>query len=96
MRKGEPSNLVVYGMNCRWWDGIENIGHREGGLPCCPHCRGVLFQMDIDDWWKAVTKYEEAGHPGYRAFIEWLKGKCFRTWNEAKAAYEASGRKVTV
>lgn len=93
---------IVYGMRCAWWDGIEKVGRIETpsghGLPCCPHCRGVLMQMDSPaQWWDLVNRHEAAGHPGYRAFIEWLKGKCFPTVQAAKAAYEARpGRKVTL
>lgn len=93
---------IVYGMRCVWWDGIEKVakttpldGH---SLPCCPHCGGVLMQMDGPaQWWAQVEQHEAAGHPGYRAFIEWMKGKCFPTMSAAKAAYEARpGRTVTL
>jgi hypothetical protein len=93
---------IVYGARCTWWDGIEKVGHRGepgplGRLPCCPHCKGVLFEMPTPkEWWASVEKYQNAGHPGYRAFIEWLKGKCFPNFDAAKAAYEARpGRLVT-
>lgn len=91
---------VVYGANCAWWDGIEKIGRIEttilgkpASLPCCPHCRGMLFEMPSPkDWWASVEKYQADGHPGYRGFVEWLKGKHFRTYDEAQSAYDAKPR----
>jgi hypothetical protein len=57
-----------------------------------------LFQMDgPQQWWEQVQKHQDAGHPGYRAFIEWLKGKHFPDIAAAKATYEAKpGRSVTL
>jgi hypothetical protein len=47
------------------------------------------------EWWDSVEKYEASGHPGYRAFIEWLKGKCFPGYRTAVRAYESKpGRTV--
>lgn len=90
---------IVYGFNCVWWDGIEKVGKtppRNGiSVPCCPHCRGMLMELpDPKSWWDGVEKYEADGHPGYRAFIEWLKGKCFRDRYVAKVAYEAKPGRV--
>lgn len=93
---------VVYGIRCVWWDGVEKVGKMPGTdgplgpLPCCPHCRGVLMQVDSPEkWWADVNTHQANGHPGYRAFMEWLKGKCFPTIQAAKAAYEAKpGRTV--
>ncbi len=93
---------IVYGMRCVWWDGIEKTARtpeRDGhSFPCCPCCGSVLMQMDDPkQWWDTVEKHEAAGHPGYRAFIEWMKGKCFPDMKSAKAVYEAKpGRSVTL
>ncbi len=93
---------IVYGFRCVWWDGIEQVGKMKGGdgplgsLPCCPHCGSPLMQMDSPaQWWDGVAKHEVNGHPGYRAFIEWLKGKCYPTIQAAAEAYNAKpGRSV--
>jgi hypothetical protein len=91
---------IVYGARCTWWDGIEKIGRITAGngatLPCCPHCRSVLYEMpDPETWWSGARKYQDAGHAGYVAFVEWMKGKCFPNIQEAKAVYEAKpGRAV--
>lgn len=82
---------IVYGATCTWWDSIHKIGLRSS-LPCCPKCRGMLFEMNSEKiWWKNVEAHESAGNPGYRKLIEWARGKCFRDMKELTAAY-ASGR----
>lgn len=91
---------IVYGFRCVWWDGIEKVGRLglrpSETIPGCPHCGSGLMQMDGPaEWWAGVEKHEANGHPGYRAFMEWLKGKCFRTIQEAQAVYQAKpGRTV--
>ncbi|MCC8949310.1 hypothetical protein H8A97_30465 [Bradyrhizobium sp. Arg62] len=93
---------IVYGFRCVWWDGIEKVGSKGqgplGGLPCCPHCGSPLFEMPSPkEWWDGVERHQANGHPGYRDFIEWLKGRCFPTVQAAKAAYEAKpGRTVSL
>ena len=82
---------VVYGATCAWWDTIDKIATTDSGLPCCPHCKGVLFEMDNEEeWWKGVNKYEKAGHPNYRVMIRWLRGKCFPTFDKAQEAFLGS------
>lgn len=92
---------IVYGANCAWWDGIEKIGRidtvimgKPAKLPCCPVCKGMLFEMPSPtEWWASVEKYERDGNPGYRSFTEWLRGKHFKTFEDARAAYNASADK---
>jgi len=80
---------IVYGSGCTWWDDITKIGTRFG-LPCCPHCKCALFEVKNEaEWFNGVDKYEAAGNPGYRAFIEWLRGKCLPDYDVAKQVYEA-------
>lgn len=78
----------VYGAHCTWNESIYKVGHLPGGLPCCPHCGSVLFEMDSEkEWWKGVDRYEADGHPGYRKLAEWSKGKCFKNFDEMNEAY---------
>lgn len=59
------------------------------GLPCCPHCGGMLFEMaSEEEWWTAARKLEADSHPGYVAFLTWARGKCFPTYEDATMAYE--------
>ncbi len=73
------SARVVYGLHCVWWDTIDKAAVKPSGLPCCPHCGSVLYQVDDEAaWFKNVDAHvEKTGDSEYRAFIEWLRGKCF-------------------
>jgi hypothetical protein len=81
-----------YGATCTWFGPIAAVGALgERALPCCPHCRGVLFEMENEaEWWSGVDRYERDGHPGYRAVQEWqrLHSTCFPTFDKLTAAYE--------
>lgn len=105
------SGLHVYGAVCSWSGPIEKVGLlpakdisipgrkepiKSQGLPCCPYCKGVLFQMDESEWWQGVDAYERKGATNYRAFIEWKEriGKCFRNALQAKEAFEAETGKI--
>lgn len=88
---------IVYGARCTWWDSIDKVATLDigptGGLPCCPHCRGVLMEVPTAaEWWAGADKYEANGHPGYHAMIEWMRGRCFKNMDAATAAYEARER----
>ena len=81
------AEFAVYGANCVWWDTIDKTARTPSGLPCCPHCGSVLFQQPLDKWWADIDKYEANGHPGYRKFVEWWRGKCFPTMEALERAY---------
>lgn len=79
---------IAYGARCVWWGSIQKVGNRKG-LPCCPECGGVLYEMPNEAaWFEGVDRHDER-QPGYRKFIEWLRGKCYPSYGHAKAAYEA-------
>lgn len=85
-----PSDLIVYGVGCAWWDSIDKAGSRPGSvpLPCCPHCGSMLLQTSESDWWRGATK-QDAEQPGYLETLRWSQGRCFKTWADAKAAHAA-------
>lgn len=82
---------VVYGATCSWWDSIDKVGKTPTGLPACPHCGGVLYEIGSErEWWDGVRRHDADAEPGYIAFIEWLRGRCFPGRNglvRARAAY---------
>jgi hypothetical protein len=83
---------VVCGASCMWWDGIDKAGKTLPfvihSIPCCPRCGGVLFEFESEaEWFEAVDRYESEGHPGYRAMIEWGRGRCFKTPADLERAY---------
>lgn len=89
----QPDTRIAYGARCTWWDDIANVGLTSPGtaghrLPCCPHCGSMLFEMDsAEPWWAGARRYEDDGHPGYVAMIEWAKGQCFPSMAAMMAAY---------
>lgn len=87
-----PDPRIVYGARCFWWDSIANVDKLPSGLPCCPICKGVLLEMDNEThWWEQVDRQEEK-EPGYRRFIEWLRGRCFKSMAVARMTFERSLR----
>ena len=83
---------IAYGASCTWWDSIYRVGKiekkYEAPLPCCPHCKSVLFEVpDERTWFIGVDNHEQDGHPGYRAMIEWARGKCFANLIDLEFAY---------
>jgi hypothetical protein len=82
----ERTTVIVYGAGCCWWDSIDKVARNPSGLPCCPHCRGVLFEAPEADWWNGVDRHE-AKHPGYRAMMTWARGRCHLTMRAMEAAY---------
>lgn len=70
---------IVYGARCTWWDSIASVSTNTSGLPCCPHCGSVLFEVESELVWftNIEAHVARSGDVDYRAFIEWLRGKCF-------------------
>jgi hypothetical protein len=70
---------IAYGAACTWWDSIDKVGNTESGLPCCPHCGSVLFEVpSIAAWRIGVDRYAaEKNDPSYAAMVAWGRGKCF-------------------
>jgi len=94
----QSSNLHVYAALCSWNGHISQIGLAgEHRLPCCPHCRSMLFQIDEDRWQSGAREHEEKGHTHYVEFMSWCStnGKCWRSLEEAALHFErATGRTV--
>lgn len=83
----ETEPLIAYGARCSWWDAKENAGTRESGykgvpgLPCCPHCGGVLFEIEERTWNLGVETREAfkwaAERDDYPELVAWSRGRCF-------------------
>lgn len=76
-RATTSDRLVVYGATCTWWGMISDSVHVPGRMPPgCPHCKGVLFQMDLDTWNKGIKAHaEKSGDVHYQEFVQWLRGQ---------------------
>jgi hypothetical protein len=80
--------VTVYGVNCTWYDDKANAATTGTGrtghvLPCCPHCGGMLFEIDTPVWDDAVHRRLAfatfADRTDYPDMIAWARGKCFPT-----------------
>lgn len=88
---------VVYGARCTWWDSIHKVAKTDTDppIPCCPHCGSVLFETENEaSWFKSIDHYEASGHPGYRAMMEWSRGRCFKGLGDLAKAYRGQGGEV--
>jgi hypothetical protein len=96
---------LAYGASCTWFGSIHEVsakpvsarGFNENTvvaeLPCCPCCKGMLFEMSNEaEWWTSVKEFEDNGHAGYRAMLEWQRGqkRCFGTFTQLLGAYKAA------
>jgi hypothetical protein len=68
--------MIWYGLCTFWTEDWPLLARTAHGIPCCPHCGAVGFQINADDWWAGVERYESEGNPGYRAFLEDLRNTC--------------------
>lgn len=108
-KPGGGDARLAYGATCTWFGSIHETKSTSGGLPGCPHCGGVLFEMAHEgEWWKGIDDFEsgthpQAGgpHPGYRAMWEWQRAQatCFNLRGDgvgalAKAYTDATGKTV--
>ena len=92
---------IAYGARCTWWDNKENVGtvkvdsskmvNSSMTLPCCPHCKGMLFEMENIEVWQEQVDFHDREHPGYSQMITWAKGKCFPDLNSMVSAYTLDG-----
>ena len=82
-----PDTRFVYGALCLFMAPIQLAGKTPSGLPCCPHCGGVLYECDSkDEFMKGANDYAK-GHPGYLKMLAWAEGKCFKTFDDLITAY---------
>jgi hypothetical protein len=86
-----------YGATCSWFGPIGETKTTPAGLPGCPHCGGVLFEIANDAaWWEGVDAYEkDKPYPGYRRMWEWqwAAKRCFTLRNgiaDLEKAYKES------
>jgi hypothetical protein len=69
---------IWYGLCTYWtddWDALKPTPENKG-IPSCPECGSVGFQMTRQEWNEGVAKYEADGNPGYTHFINNVKGNC--------------------
>jgi hypothetical protein len=81
---------IVNGARCMWWGHISEAGVLPSGIPCCPHCFGVLLQTEsIEAWWAIVDAHDKL-HPGYRTIVSFAGRAHYRARFEVEAAISAA------
>ena len=69
----------VYGATCTWHGPISEASSGDpdlpSGLPCCPNCGGVLFELPSRAKWdEDVDKYiKDAIHEDLCLYYDWME-----------------------
>jgi uncharacterized protein YbaR (Trm112 family) len=72
----ETDTRFTYGAMCSWRGPISKVQKTYNGLPCCPYCRGPLYEIDsIEKWTDQIEAFESSGHLGYTPFQQWLSNR---------------------
>ena len=78
---------AMYGALCCWWTADpKDMGQHEGGLPCCPHCGGPLFQARLEPFLKSAREHPE--HYGSGGILTFAAAHsrnattCHRSWDK--------------
>ncbi len=83
--KTDSDDRHTYGAGCSWNGPIAAV-KSNGGLPRCPHCNGMLFEMLSSEWRESAKTYsKEKDDRDYPAFMEWLstRGTCSPLRNDS-------------
>ncbi|WP_161884478.1 hypothetical protein [Deinococcus alpinitundrae] len=96
---------IVYGAGCTYWGGIYSIGRGPVGLPGCPYCGGLLYEVQTEEEYLDCIDVNSAaaGDFGYSGFIRWNKGRPCKSlhpdldgdsaFERLRAEYEAERQK---
>ena len=94
------SDTIVYGAICTWWDDKDKVGHLAFGMPCCPFCKRVLFEIDANVWETAIDHAEVFNvfndRDDYADLIAWSQGKCYPSADELLLSWLEHKQKGTL
>jgi hypothetical protein len=89
---GASDPRICFGVNCTYWGICQNAGVQPGtGLPCCPHCFGLLWEYaDEAEFMADAQEYQDAGHPGFVTMVMWMKDRyyCYKDLEACCYEYE--------
>lgn len=88
-----PNNdrRYVYGALCTWHGPMSAVIKSPiNGLPACPHCNGLLFELDSKEQWLEPIKRVDTQVEGYATFMEWVGtyGRCWPNYRHALVHYK--------
>lgn len=82
----EHAGMLAMSISCTWWDSLTKAA-LEHGQPVCPHCGRPALRFPEKLWWERIDYHGNSSAPGYRQFVEWLRGRCFPNERQARAVY---------
>jgi hypothetical protein len=87
-------NRIFHGANCLFWtDDFSTLGKSPGGIPLCPKCGSPGYEQTLARWWKDAENYAAGtGDRNYLRLISWMKGRCFKTFNEATTQFDSANK----
>jgi hypothetical protein len=77
--------------------GGREITIPNGGIPCCPFCGSVLFQVRNKlEWDSGAIIHEQKGHTNYVAFLGWtrVQERCWPSLRDAAVDYSKETGKL--
>jgi hypothetical protein len=97
-KEEDMDERIAYGVGCTRWDSVGKVAvSKKSGLPVCPHCGGLLMEAKNEkEWFDCADVYEKGGHRGYRKFMEWMRGKCFKSMEDASLIYESETGELVI
>ena len=79
------AETIVHGATCTWWDSIDKA-EQQDGMPCCPKCRGVLYECAQAEWDEELGAHDRE-NPGYKVLMLWARSRCFASFRALRHAW---------
>lgn len=73
LKADDPKRGVWYSTRCTFWTDDWTRLASNRGIPCCPYCGAVGYQITFQEWDDGAKAYEKQGHPGYVKRLNALK-----------------------
>lgn len=73
----DPNRLCWYGPCMYWTDNWNALSSSPTGIPCCPYCGTVGFQITHQEWMNGAIRFAaETDQPGYPKWLLDIKEVC--------------------
>lgn len=77
VKSADIRRAIWYG-NCGFWtDDWDKVTKVGPGIPACPKCKTPGFICAASQWFDGAVRFDK-DQPGYSAFLESNKEKCYR------------------
>lgn len=79
MTKVTPMVWYSSKARCQYWtDDWSTLGSVGPGIPCCPHCKAVGYQMPKTQW-DAEVEHHAKSTQGYKELVAQQRNQCNTT-----------------